>query len=141
MCKVPRELIVIDQTTESHFIWRLCGVLVLTALIIASLFLPTGLEQLRSGHWEVEHFLAYFVAVLIICLGWPRPLLVAAGLIPLAALLEALQCLNPVHSPNFFAAISSIAGVVTGTVLATLIIRLRNRQSASKDRRKVESAG
>jgi hypothetical protein len=131
---------VIDQTAKSHFIWRLCGVLVLAALIIASLFLPARLEQLRSGHWEVEHLVAYFVAVLIICLGWPRPLLVAAGLIPLAALLEALQCLNPVHSPNFFAAISSITGAVTGTLLATLIIQLRERQPASKESRKVDSA-
>jgi hypothetical protein len=116
-------------------------VLVLAALIIASLFLPARLEQLRSGHWEVEHFLAYFVAVPIICLGWPRPLLVAAGLIPLAALLEALQSLNPIHSPNLFAAISSIAGVLAGTPLATLILRLRHPQSAAKNDRNADSAG
>ena len=105
----------IGHPANSHLAWRLCGVLVLAALIIASLFLPPRLEQLRSGHWEVEHFVAYFVATPIVCLGWPRPLLVAAGLIPLAALLEALQCLNPIHTANVFAAISSIAGVLAAT--------------------------
>src|SRR5262245_43107395 len=122
------------QTSNSHYCWRVCGVLALAALIIASLFLPIKLEQLRSGHWEVEHFLAYLVAVPIICLGWPRPFLVAVGLIPVAVLLEALQCLKPDHSPNFLAALSSVGGVLAGTLLVTLIVRVGNRQAASKER-------
>ena len=129
----------IGQTSKSHFGWRLCGVLVLAALIIASLFLPPKLEQLRTGHWEIEHFLAYLAAAPIICLGWPRPFLVAVCLIPVAALLEALQCLTPDHTPNFLAALSSVGGVLAGALLATLIIRVRDHlQSASKDRRNLD---
>ena len=113
-----------SRASESRFGWRLCGVMVLGALIFASLLLPRQLEQMRTGHWEIEHFLAYLMAVPIICLGWPRPFLVAINLIPAAALLEVLQCLRPDHSPNFFAALSSIGGVLVGTLLVTLIIRV-----------------
>jgi VanZ family protein len=102
--------------------WRVCGVLAVFALIFASLFLPPRLEHWRTGHWEVEHFLAYLAAVPILCLGWPRPFLVAASLVPAAALLEALQCLRPDHSPNVLAALSSMGGALVGALLATSII-------------------
>jgi hypothetical protein len=67
---------------------RLCGLVALAVIIFASLMLPAKLEQLRSGHWEIEHFLAYFVATLTLCLGWRRPFVVAGGLMAAAALLE-----------------------------------------------------
>ena len=109
--------------------WRFCGITIFGALIVASLFLPSQLEQMRTGHWEIEHFVAYLIAVPIICLGWPRPFLVATTLIPAAALLEVLQWLKPDHSPNFFAALSSIGGVLVGALLATLIIRAMEQLS------------
>jgi hypothetical protein len=113
-----------SRTSDSRFGRRLCGVIVLGALIFASLLLPRQLENMRTGHWEIEHFLAYLMAVPIICLGWSRPFLVAITLIPAAALLEVLQCLRPDHSPNFFAALSGIGGVLVGALLATLTIRV-----------------
>jgi len=130
----------IGQKSNSLFGWRLCAVLVMAALIVASLFLPPKLEQLRTGHWEVEHFLAYFAAVPIICLGWPRPFLVAMSLIPAAALLEVLQCLKPDHSPNFLAALSSIGGVLAGALLATFLVRAWYLQDASSGRNTLDSA-
>jgi hypothetical protein len=99
------------------------------------------LEQLRTGHWEVEHFLAYLVAVPILCLGWPRPFHVAVALMPFAALLEALQCLNPVHSPNFLAALSSIGGVLVGGLLATFMIRVLDLQASSRQTTDVDPNG
>ena len=74
--------------------WRAIGTATLVVIIYCSLFLPPEVRQLRTGHWAIEHFLAYFVAVSILCLGWPRPFHVAVVLIALAALLEALQALN-----------------------------------------------
>ena len=118
-----------SQAFNTRFGRRLCGVLAVAALIFASLLLPSQLEQMRTGHWEIEHFFAYLVAVPLICLGWPRPFVVASTLIPVAALLEALQCLRPDHSPNIFAALSSIAGVMVGTLLTVLIIKLSDRQN------------
>jgi hypothetical protein len=130
----------IGRNSNSQYGWRFCAVLVMAALIIASLFLPPKLEQLRTGHWEVEHFLAYFAAVPIICLGWPRPFFVAMSLIPVAALLEVLQWWKPDHSPNFLAALSSIGGVLAGALLATLLIRAWHSQYASTGRSTLDSA-
>ena len=120
-----------SQTSNFRFGWRLCGALALVALIFASLFLPPQLEQLRSGHWEVEHFFAYLAAVPILFLGWPRPFLVAAVLIPAAVLLEVLQCLRPDHTPNPLAALSSVGGVLVGCLIAAFLIRLA-RNSARR---------
>jgi VanZ family protein len=117
-----------SQAFNTRFGGRLCGVLTVAALIFASLLLPSQLEQMRSGHWEIEHFFAYLVAVPLICLGWPRPFVVASTLIPVAALLEALQCFRPDHSPNILAALSSIAGVMVGTLLTVLKIRLSEKR-------------
>jgi hypothetical protein len=114
--------------------------LALATLIVASLLLPPQLEQTLSGHWAVEHFMAYFAAVPIICLAWPRPFLVAAALIPSAALLEALQCIDPWHSPNIFAALSGIGGVLVGALLATLLLRVRTLQ-AEPQKRELETDG
>ena len=122
------------QTSNPQFGRRLCAVLAFAILVIASLLLPPQLEGMRSGHWAIEHFLAYFAAVPIICLAWPRPFLVAAALIPSAALLEALQCIDPGHSPNIFAALSSIGGVLAGALLATLLLRVRTLQGEPRKR-------
>ena len=117
------------QAFNSRFGWRLCGVLVLAILIFASLLLPPQLEQLRSGHWEIEHFLAYFMAACpsFVLVGpgrfwWPRPLQRRP--------LEALQSLRPDHSPNIIAALSSIGGVVVGALIAALTIRVIERQAS-----------
>ena len=122
------------QTSNSQFGRRLCAIAAFAILVIASLLLPPQLEVMRSGHWAVEHFLAYFAAVPIICLAWPRPLLVAAALIPSAVLLEVLQCLSPAHDPNVFAALSSIGGVLVGALLATLLLRVRTLQAEPRKR-------
>src|ERR1700675_703116 len=102
----------------SNFWIRLCSVAALAAIIIASLTLPTKLEQLRTGHWAVEHFIAYFAATSIICLGWRRPFVVAGWLILLAALLEALQVLTPNHSANLLSVLSGAGGVLAAALLA-----------------------
>jgi hypothetical protein len=126
--------LLMSQVFNTRFAGRLSGVLAVAALVFASLLLPSKLEQMRSGHWEIEHFFAYLVAVPLICLGWPRPFAVASTLTPVAALLEALQSLTPAHSPNIFAALSSIAGVMAGTLLTVLIIKLSELQAAKTEK-------
>ena len=85
----------------SIFWIRLCGVVALALVVFASLMLPPQLKRLRTGHWAVEHFLAYFAATSIVCLGWRRPFVVAGSLMAAAAILEALQGLTPNHTPSF----------------------------------------
>jgi len=70
--------------TSISWIIRLCGVVALALIIFASLMLPAKWQQLRTGHWAVEHFLAYFAAASIVCLGWQHPFVVAGMLILLA---------------------------------------------------------
>ena len=98
---------------------RLCGVVALALVVFASLMLPPQLKRLRTGHWAVEHFLAYFAATSIVCLGWGHPFVMAAMLILLAALLEALQSLQPNHPPNLLAALSGAGGALAAALLAS----------------------
>ena len=115
--------------------WRALGTATLAVIIYASLFLPPELEQLRTGYWAIEHFLAYFAAMCILCLGWRRPFHMAIALIALAALLEALQTLNPDHTLNILAALSSMGGVLAAVPLAIFMLR-RELLNASAEQTK-----
>ena len=45
-----------------------CGIVAMALIIFASVMLPAKWEQLRAGHWALEHFLAYFAAASIVLL-------------------------------------------------------------------------
>ena len=77
--------------------------------------------------WETEHFLGYFMVTLIVCFAWPRPLLVAGGMIVIAFLLEGLQAFTPDRTPNLLAALIGAGGTVVAALLAELFIRARGR--------------
>ena len=110
---------------------RLWGVIALAIVVFASLMLPTQLEQMRTGHWLMEHFLGYFAASLVICLGWRRPLMVGAGLAVIACVLEALQALTPSHSPTFVSAMGGAAGALAAAGLVKLIMVVRNGRASA----------
>jgi VanZ family protein len=97
------------------------GAGVIVAAVVA-LLIPANM-QIRTGlHWQVEHFLVYFLATSIFCLAWPRPFIVA-GVI--SALLEALQGLTPDRTPDLPTALRAAAGALTAGVLAKLVILAR----------------
>ena len=102
--------------------WRLMGLLTVATLVFASLFLPQKLEEMRTGYWAIEHFLAYFVATYVIFMGWRRPFAVAGALVFLGFTLEALQCFQPGHTVNVFAALSSVAGALIALPFAIAFI-------------------
>jgi len=84
--------------------------------------------QIRLGlPYLVEHFLAYFTLTIVACLAWPRPLRVAAVLVPLAVALEAAQGLTPDRTPDLVTALSAAAAVVTAALLAALVLVLRRK--------------
>ena len=106
---------------------RLLGVVLLVIIMIATL-MPAG-WQIRLGlHWLVEHFLAYFAVTTIFCLAWPRPMQVAAVLLPVALLLEAAQGLTPDRTPDPATALSAAAGISLAALLADLVLTLRQRR-------------
>ena len=96
-------------------------------LVIASLSGAATQYRTVLG-WQLEHLLGYFLVTLIVCLAWPRPLLVAAALVVVAGLLEGLQALTPHRDPNLIAALCSVSGVLLAAVLAELFIRARRRR-------------
>ena len=100
------------------------GVIILIAAVVASL-IPANM-QIRTGlHWQVEHFLFYFIATAIFCVAWPRPFIVAGVMMAFSALLEALQGLTPDRTPDLPTGLSAAAGALTAGVLAKLVILAR----------------
>lgn len=121
------------MTSNAHLRWiRVCGLMAGAFIIFASVMLPPKWEQLRTGHWALEHFLAYFAAASIISLGWRRPFVVAGGLAVIAApLLEAVQSVEPTHSANFLSVVSGASGAFAAALLvsaAASIARRRDEQ-------------
>jgi VanZ family protein len=95
---------------------------VLAAIVFAQL--GPGDWQLRTGlGWQTEHVLAYFVVTSIICLVWPRPLVVGPILMPASMLLESLQALTPDRHANFQAGLYGAGGALAAALLAELFIR------------------
>ena len=103
-----------------------CGAVLIAAIVVASL-VPAGWQVRLGLHWLVEHFLAYFAVSALLCLAWPRPMVVAAVLIPFAVLLEALQGLTPDRVPDLATTLSAATGVASAALLADLIMTLRRR--------------
>jgi len=101
----------------------LCGALALGAIVLATLAPAQWVPRL-GVHWMLEHFLGYFALSAIICLGWPRPFLVAGMLMVLAGVLEALQGATVDRTPDVLSALSGAGGVLTAALLVWLGIRL-----------------
>ena len=55
-------------------------------------------------------------------MGWRRPRAVAGTLVFLGVTLEALQCLQPGHTVNVFAAWSSVGGALVALPLAVAFL-------------------
>ena len=79
---------------------RVGGAAVIALLVIASLSSAFAQPRTVLG-WQLEHALGYFIATLIVCLAWPRPLKVAGAMIVLHVVLEGLQALTPGSAPQF----------------------------------------
>jgi hypothetical protein len=102
------------------------GAVLLAAIAVAAL-IPEG-WQVRTGlHWLVERFLAFFAVTLVFCLAWPRPMRVAAAMLPLALPIEAAQALTPDRTADPATALMAAAGVAVAALLADLVIALRKR--------------
>ena len=99
---------------------------VVAAILFASLA-PVGWQMRLGLHWLVEHFLVYFALTTLLCLAWPRPMMVAAVLVPFAVLLEVAQAMTPDRTPDLATALSAASGVSVATLLFDLGLTLRKK--------------
>ena len=106
----------------------LCGVAAIGLLVFASLSGEAAQPRTVLG-WQLEHFVGYFLATLVVCSAWPRPLLVGAAIMVLAFLLEGLQALTPDRTPNLLAALIGAGGALVAILLAELFIQVRRRRT------------
>jgi hypothetical protein len=111
--------------------WFALAGAVLVAWITYAALMPVD-WQIRLGlHWLIEHFLVFFTVTTLFCIAWPRPMAVAALLLPFAILIETAQGLTPDRVADPATALFAAAGVASAALLADLIIALRKR--ARKD--------
>jgi VanZ family protein len=96
-------------------------------VVLAFVGLGPATWQPRSGlGWEIDHFAGYCVITLIVCLAWPRPVVVGGVLIAFAVLLEVLQAFMPDRSSYWLAAVYSACGVLAGALISELFRRARS---------------
>jgi hypothetical protein len=100
---------------------------VLLAAIAAATLIPAG-WQIRLGlHWLVEHFLAYLVVTGILCIAWPRPMKIAAVLVPFAIVMELLQGLTPDRVPDALTALIAASAVASSALIADFLLWMRRK--------------
>src|SRR5215510_16552898 len=95
-----------------------CSVAAMALLVFAHLS-PAKWKPRTGLGGPIDHFLAYFAVTSIVCLAWPRPLVVGAALIAVSAL---LQSFTPDRTPSFLAAFSGAAGVLAAALLAEFLL-------------------
>ena len=105
----------------------LLGATAVAALAMAAL-LPSKWVPRTGLGWQVEHFLIYFATMIVLCIAWRRPYIVAVSLVAFSGLLEALQGLTPDRIPypsDSIAALGGAAGAISAAVLIVLLICAR----------------
>jgi VanZ family protein len=105
-------------------------------LVISSLTNAAAQPRTIIG-WEMEHFLGYFAATLIVCLAWPRPWVVAGILVVVSGLLEGLQAFTPTRHPNLVAALCGAGGALAAALLVEILKRARGLLQARRDRKAI----
>ena len=107
---------------------KFCSIAILVLLVIIALG-PANWQPRTGLGWQVEHFLGYFAITSLVCLAWPRPIVVGPALMIGGALLEGLQVFTPDRTANFTAAVCGAGGALAAALLAELFIRVRRRAS------------
>jgi len=102
---------------------KVCSVAIIVLLVIAALGPAKWAPRTEFG-WRFDHFIGYFGITLFFCFAWPRPLVVGAIIMAVAALLEGLQALTPDRSANLEAALWGAAGALVAALVAELFVRV-----------------
>jgi VanZ family protein len=105
---------------------KFCSVTAMVLVVIVALGPAKWVPRTGLG-WQTDHLLGYFALTSMFCFAWPRPLVVGAALMAIAALLEGLQAFTPDRSANLSAALYGAGGALAAALFAELIIRARRR--------------
>ena len=106
---------------------KICGVAILVLLIIFAALGPAKLQYRTGLGWQFDHVIGYFGFTLMVCLAWPRPLVVGAAVTAFAVLLEGLQALTPDRCADLQAALYSAAGALAAALPGNFFIRASRR--------------
>ena len=102
---------------------KVCSVAIIVLLVVAALGPAKWAPRTELG-CQFDHFIGYFGITLFFCFAWPRPLVVGAIIMAVAALLEGLQALTPDRSANLEAALWGAAGALAAALVAELFVRV-----------------
>ena len=105
---------------------RVCSVAALVLLAFVALG-PAKLVPRSGLGWQIDHFVGYFALTLMVCLAWPRALMVGGALMASAVLLEGLQAFTPDRLADFQAALYSAGGVMAAILPADHLIQAARR--------------
>jgi VanZ family protein len=112
---------------------KVCSGVIMVLLVIGALGPANWTPRTPLG-WQIDHFLGYFAITLLVCVAWPRPLVVGGVLMTASVLLEGLQPFTPDRTANLVAALCGAGGVLAAAVVAELVIRAwRYRVESSRD--------
>ena len=102
---------------------KVCSLVIIVLLVVAALGPAKWAPRTELG-WRFDHLIGYFGITLFFCFAWPRPLVVGAITMAVAALLEGLQALTPDRSANLEAALWGAAGALAAALVAELSVRV-----------------
>jgi VanZ family protein len=102
---------------------KACCVPIVVLLVIAALGPEKWAPRTHLG-WQFDHFIGYFGITLFVCFAWPRPFLIGAVFVAIAALLEGLQAFTPDRSAYLPAIFYGAAGALAAAPIAELVIRV-----------------
>ncbi|MEM7397571.1 MAG: hypothetical protein AAGF48_12390 [Pseudomonadota bacterium] len=108
--------------------WMVIALALFVAALAYAALAPAAWQVRLGLHWLVEHFLGFFAVTILACVACPRPMRVAAVLVPVAVGLEAAQALTPDRTPDTATALVAAAAVASAALLADGFLFLRQRR-------------
>ncbi|MGH6735191.1 MAG: hypothetical protein ACRECX_03820 [Methyloceanibacter sp.] len=105
--------------------WLWLAIAAVVSFIVVAALIPVDWQVRLGLHWLIEHFLGFFVLTTLVCFAWPRPMVVAAVLLPFALLVEAAQMMTPDRVADPATALSAAAGVAVAALLADAVLAWR----------------
>jgi VanZ family protein len=101
---------------------KACSVPIIILLVIAALGPAKWVPRSEFG-WQFDHVIGYFGITLFFCFAWPRPFLVGAIFMALAALLEGLQAFTPDRTAYLPAVFYGAGGALAAALIVELLMR------------------